>query len=239
MNKPLKFSSAKTKLLWISDQHQQHQPSWKDTPPLWKSRGFTSIDDHDSWLRDQWFKLVDEETVVFDLGDRTFSDPKGERFRQTTTWPGRQLHVWGNHRSGATQIYHEGIRRLREDWGVNAGDTAPITHEIYPIIVNNLTFVGESLHAWVDGFSIWMQHYAPYIWPEIGHGGGCVVGHSHGSCDPLNPGNKEQGAILDVGLDNAIKLNGTPFFTVDEVKRILNAKGKVAKDHHNGSVAGQ
>jgi hypothetical protein len=241
MNKPLKFSSAKTKLLWISDQHQQHQPSWKDTPPLWKSRGFTSIDDHDSWIKDQWFKTVDEDTVIFDLGDRVFSDPKGERFRQTTTWPGKQLHVWGNHRSGATQIYREGVRtKLFE---MTAGGDVHGTNiesiSVYPITVNNLTFVGESLHAWIDGFSIYMQHYAPYIWPEIGHGGGCTCGHSHSSCEPLNPDDKSQGAILDVGLDNAIKLNGTPFFTFDEVKRILNAKGKRIKDHHNGSVVGQ
>lgn len=231
MNKPLKFSSSKSKLLWCSDFHMGHTPSWKDTPPLWKSRGFTSIEDHDSWLRDQWFKIVDEETVVFDLGDRTFSDPKGERFRQTTLWPGKCYHVWGNHRSGATQIYRAAVQE-------HIIDLAGVM-EVYPITVNNLTFVGESLHAWIDGFSIYMQHYAPFIWPEIGHGGGACVGHSHGSCAPLNPGNKEQGAILDVGLDNAIKANGTPFFTADEVKRILNAKGKKIKDHHNGAVAGQ
>jgi hypothetical protein len=237
MGKPLKFSSTKTKLLWCSDFHMGHTPSWTDTPPLWQSRGFTSIDDHDSWLRDQWYKLVDENTVIFDLGDRTFSDPKGERFRQTTIWPGKQLICNGNHRSGHTQIYREGIRTLLDGWGVNASDS--FTGEIYPITVNNLTFVGESLSAWIDGFPIFMTHYAPYIWPEIGHAGGCCCGHSHASCEPLNPGNKEQGAILDVGLDNAIKLNGTPFFEWSEVRRILAAKGRVTKDHHNGSVAGQ
>lgn len=239
MNKSLKFSSAKTKLLWCSDFHMGHTPSWKDTPPLWKSRGFTSIEDHDSWLRDQWHRIVDAETVVFDLGDRTFSDPKGERFRQTTIWPGRQLICNGNHRSGHTQIYKEGMKAFLDGRSHDKVIADSISFEIYPITVNNLTFVGESLHAWIDGFSIYMQHYAPFIWPEIGHGGGACVGHSHGSCEPLNPGNKEQGSILDVGIDNAIKLNGTPFFTVDEVKRILISKGKKIKDHHNGSVNGQ
>jgi calcineurin-like phosphoesterase family protein len=239
MNKPLKLSSSKTKLLWISDQHQQHQPSWKDTPPLWKSRGFTSIDDHDSWLRDQWHKLVDEDTVVFDLGDRVFSDSKGERFRQTTMWPGRQYHVWGNHRSGATQIYRQGIEDMFSVFGPSPLKDGDCRYEVYPITVNNLTFVGESMHVWVDGYSIYMQHYAPYIWPEIGHGGGCCCGHSHSSCAPLNPDNKEQGAILDIGLDNAIKTNGTPFFTAAEVLRILRAKGKKVKDHHRGDVPGQ
>lgn len=232
MFKPLKFSSSKGKLLWISDQHQNHQPNWGDTPPLWKTRGFTSIEDHDAWIRDQWHKMVDTDTVVFDLGDRTFSDPKGERFRQTSTWPGRQFCVWGNHRSGGTQIYQEGIRRLLDGYGVNAAQTDPNIPQVYPITVNNATFVGESLHAYIDGTSVYMQHYAPYIWPEIGDGGFACVGHSHRRALDLNPEDRSFGRIMDVGLDNAIAETGTPFFDWDQVKRIMAAKPVVKRDHH-------
>lgn len=225
MNKSLKFSSSKTKLLWISDQHQQHEPSWKDTPPLWKSRGFTSIVDHDSWLRDQWFKLVDENTVVFDLGDRVFSDPKGERFRQTTTWPGKQLLINGNHWSGQKQIYDgEAVPKL----------SSPSASEfrVYPARVNNLTYLGDMIEVYIDAVPVAMQHRAPYIWAEIGEGGYALCGHSHGRCVELNPADTKQGRILDVGVDNAIAYNGTPFFSWDDIKRIMATKPVVKRDHH-------
>lgn len=237
MNKPLKFSSRTHKLLWCSDFHLGHTPTWSPAP--FETRGFKSIGEHDEWVKDQWFKHVDDSTIVFQLGDTTFKDPKGEMFRQLTQWPGTVYHVWGNHRSGATQIYHEGVGNLLSDWGCGRSGAGLPLPTIYPVTVGNTTFVGDSLHAWIDGLSVFMTHYAWYIWPEMGNDGGAVCGHSHSSCAELNPDGKTQGRVLDVGIDNAIKTNGTAFFTWDEVKRILNAKGKVVKDHHNGSVAGQ
>lgn len=223
MNKPLKFSSKTHRLLWISDQHQQHQPSWKDTPPLWKSRGFKSIDDHDSWIRDQWFKIVDEKTIIFDLGDRVFSDPKGERFRQTTTWPGDQRLVNGNHFSGQKQIYG----------GCKATIEGLVSEQmVYPLKVNNLTYMGDMIETYIDSVPVAMQHRAPYIWAEIGAGGFCCVGHSHGRCLELNPADTTHGRILDVGLDNAIAYNGTPFFSWEDVKAIMARKPVVKRDHH-------
>jgi len=228
MNKPLRFSSAKTKLLWISDQHQQHQPSWADTPPLWKSRGFTSIGDHDSWIKDQWFKMVDEETVVFDLGDRVFSDPKGERFRQTTTWPGHQYFINGNHWSGQRQIYTGVLDAIRV---FGDGVLAP-EQMVYPAKINNLTYLGDMIETYIDGTSVAMQHRAPYLWAEIGAGGFALCGHSHGRCAELNPADTKQGRILDVSLDNAIAYNHTPFFSWDDIKRIMVTKPVVKRDHH-------
>jgi calcineurin-like phosphoesterase family protein len=227
MNKPLKFSSKTHKLLWCADFHMGHRPTWSPAP--YESRGFKTIDEHDSWIRDQWFKLVDADTIVFNLGDIVFSDPKGEMMRQITSWPGKQLLLNGNHLSGMKQIYQETMAQY---------NLSPI-QSVYPTSYNNTTFVGESLAAWIDGNYVHMTHYAPYIWPEMGHGGWSLCGHSHSSCPELNVDNAKLGKILDVGLDNAIKFNGTPFFTWDEIKRILNKKEKVVKDHHNGSVAGQ
>ena len=224
MNKPLCFSSARHKLLWISDQHQNHTPNWPDTPPLWKSRGFKSIEDHDAWIKDQWFKLVDENTIVFDLGDRVFNDTKGERFRQTTTWPGDQRLINGNHWSGQKQIYENETTTL-------IGDIS-YPYRIYPVRVNNLTYMGDVLETFIDRTAVFMQHRAPYIWPEIGDGGFALAGHSHGRCLELNPADTKHGRILDVSVDNAILYNGTPFFSWDDIKIIMNRKPVVSHDHH-------
>lgn len=223
MLKPLKFSSRTHKFLWVSDMHQQHQPSWVDTPPLWKSRGFSSIIEHDSWLRDQWHTIVDADTIVFNLGDSVFSDPKGERFRQLTMWSGDQRLVNGNHWSGQKQIY---------DGAISAAVLPGAARWIYPVKVNNLTYMGDQLHVFIDGQSVYMQHYAPYIWPELGAGGFACCGHSHGRAVDLNPDCVTFGKALDIGVDNAIAFNGTPFFSWDEVKRIMSHKPVVKRDHH-------
>jgi calcineurin-like phosphoesterase family protein len=234
MNRPFKLSSAKTKILWISDQHQQHEPNWAGTPPLWKSRGFTSIVDHDSWLRDQWFKLVDADTVVFDLGDRVFSDPKGDRFRETTTWPGKQYIVNGNHVSGHRQIYQEGVRGYLEDIGANAAGTCDVATLplIYPIKFNNLTFIGDYMIAYIDGVSVFMQHYPLYIWPELSAEGIHLHGHCHRRALDLNPEAQTHGKVCDIGLDNAIAYNGTPFFSWPEIVKIMATKPVAKRDHH-------
>lgn len=132
-----------------------------------------------------------------------------------------QYLVDGNHDSGKRFIYKEAVvaRGLEEH------------EEVYPLTVGNLIFVGQSLHIYVGNQSIYMQHYAPYIWPEMSKGGVCCTGHSHSNCPELNPSTGTQ-RILDVGLDNAIKYNGTPFFSYNEIMAILGKRVNAPRDHH-------
>lgn len=225
MNKPLKFSSATHKLLWCSDLHLGHEPDWKDAPPLWKSRGFPSLAAHDAWVKEQWHALVDADTVVFNLGDATFSDPKGERFRQLTQWPGRQYLVNGNHWSGQRQIYLNAV-----EMRFPHHDTHGMS--IYPTDADNLTFVGDQLHAYIDGVSVFMQHYPLFVWPELKAGGFHLHGHCHRRLPESNPEATAHGKVLDVGVDNALAYNGTPFFSWDDIKRIMARKPVVRRDHH-------
>lgn len=219
MNKPRTFSSAKQPILFVSDLHLNHNPDWGTTPPLWKTRGFASIAEHDEWVRAKWHELVTPETVVFNLGDATFTDSEGERFRELAMWPGQQLHVWGNHHSGSKQAYVHSLGGIR---GI----------ETYPMSHHNLSFVGHQLHCFIDGVSVYCQHYASYIWPEMKAGGFALCGHSHSRCVELNPDNTTHGRILDVGVDNAIAHNGTPFFTWTQVQDIMSRKPIVTHDHH-------
>lgn len=222
MNKPLKFSSAKTKLLWCSDPHLQHRPDWGNTPPLWKSRGFKSGDEHDAWFDTEWIKHVDLDTIVFSLGDHTFSDPKGERFRRFSNLPGKILGLTGNHFSGLKTLYREAMKTR----GFGEQEM------LYPFTLGNFTLMGESIHAYIDSTSVFMTHYANYLWPEIGNGGYHVFGHSHGRAETLNPEDKTFGKGLDIGVDNAIKVTGSPFFDWDSIKRIMASKPVVKRDHH-------
>lgn len=225
MNKPLNFSSKTHRIYVVSDLHLGHNPKNWDSPALWATRGFKSIEEHDAWVKDQWFKTMDDSCVILNLGDATFSDPKGEKFRQLTTWPGMQYHVEGNHWSGTKQIY-------QEDLAAQFPSINPTTHSIYPLKVNNLIFMGDMLHAWIDGISVYAQHYASYLWPELGGGNFAICGHSHSRAVELNPEAITHGKILDCGVDNAISYNGTPFFSWEDIKRIMAKKPVIQRDHH-------
>ena len=222
MNKPLKFSSAKTKLLWLTDPHLQHRPDWGDTSPLWKSRGFDSGDEHDEWFYSEWLNHVDSDTTVLSLGDHTFSDPKGDAFRRFSNLPGRILGLAGNHPSGLKTLYREVLR-----------SRGLADHEmLYPVTIGNFTLMGESIHAYIDGISVFMSHHPVYVWPELSGGGLHLHGHCHARLPESNPETVTAGKVLDVGLDNAIKVTGTPFFDWPTIQRIMATKPVVKRDHH-------
>ena len=64
------------------------------------------------------------------------------------------------------------------------------------------------------------------------HGVWHLCGHSHGNYPNINA-DVTQGKILDVGVDNALKLEGLPVFTYEQVWNIMQKKEVVVKDHHN------
>lgn len=220
MLKPHKLSSQKEKILFLSDTHEHHEPSWSPKP--YQSRGFTSNQEFSNWFRAKWHEEVDDNTVVIDLGDSHFSDPRGENFLAYTKLPCKShIYVWGNHLSGSKQTYEQAVR---EQYGLEL--------EVYPIKVNNITFVGQFYWAYIDGVSVYCQHYAQYIWPELSKNGYCIAGHSHSTCKALNPEGGAQGKILDIGIDNAIKYRNSPFFKWEDVKQIMSNREIVKKDHH-------
>lgn len=237
MNPILRLSSSKGPILFCSDPHLHHRPNWVDTPALWESRGvmlasrlgvpgnlFKTGDEFDEWFYAEWLRLVTPETTVLSLGDHTFSDPKGESFRRFSRLPGRILALAGNHPSGLKTLYAEAIK---------ARELAD--HEmLYPVTMGNLTLMGESIHAFIDGISVYMQHYPCFVWPEMGKKvpGIHLHGHCHRKLIESNPETTTAGKVLDIGVDNAIHFNGTPFFSWAEVQRIMAKKPVVKRDHH-------
>jgi len=59
-----------------------------------------------------------------------------------------------------------------------------------------------------------------------------LFGHSHGGLEGAQPEDTDCGKILDCGVDNALKYNGTPFFSFQEVVEIMNRKNIKTYDHH-------
>lgn len=74
---------------------------------------------------------------------------------------------------------------------------------------------------------------AQYIWPYQGDFSWHLMGHSHGSANNLNPQEINNGKCLDIGVDNALKYNRTPFFSYSEIKQIMDRKSLQKRDHHS------
>ena len=207
----LKQIKAGGKVIFLSDTHQGHNREF-----IYGKRNFSNIEEHDRFIRDQWFELIDEETTVFNLGDSHFGDPDGRKFEDFTTWPCKiQYYLWGNHTSGAKQVYQ------REAMGT----------EIYPVRVGNVEFVGESLSARINGKCYEMSHFPKRIWDKMNKGYRHISGHSHGSDQGRNVGN-EFGKCLDVGVENALKFGQKFFFTFEELETIFRNKENKILDHH-------
>jgi hypothetical protein len=141
LNKPYKFKREDfDQILFTSDQHYNHNPNWS-TPPLWKTRGFNSIDEHDEWMRSEYAK-VSEKSIIFSLGDPALNSTPQKLlglFNQTTA---PIFHIWGNHFSCDYAIYRMAMNQYL--WQQKFHDstlydpldvTSPLKYEIYPFTI--------------------------------------------------------------------------------------------------------
>jgi len=72
-------------------------------------------------------------------------------------------------------------------------------------------------------------HFPVAAWHRQGYGSYHLHGHSHSNLKQ----EFQQGKILDVGLDNAIKLYGQPkFFDEDMIVEYMASKERFVSDHH-------
>ncbi len=144
LNKPYKFKREDfDQILFTSDQHYNHNPNWS-TPPLWKTRGFNSVDEQDEWLRSEYAK-VSENSIIFSLGDPALNSTPEKLiglFNQTSA---HIYHIWGNHFSCDYAIYRAALNQYL--WECNFLDnlssfipeldiTVPLKYEIYPFSVS-------------------------------------------------------------------------------------------------------
>ena len=76
MLKLLKIKGDESKIFFAGCLHHNHNPDWPI--PLWKMRGFNSVQGHDEFQILKWNESCNEDSIVFLLGDTIFSDSTGE-----------------------------------------------------------------------------------------------------------------------------------------------------------------
>lgn len=219
MRRVLKLQTDQ-KILFCSDLHLGHQREF-----LFGPRGFSTIEEHDDFIFQSFQDLVDGDTVVFNLGDVCFNDPDGKRFSSLADMPCKKHYVLdGNHNSGMKQCYDISKREMFPH---------NLDMEFYPLVYRNVTFVGREVTVKVGRQEICLSHFSKLIWDHMSMGAWNLHGHSHGNLKGRNPDAPLQKA-LDVGVENAIMFNGTPFFTFEEIKDIMETKTIQILDHHTG-----
>ena len=87
-----------SEIFFTSDTHFGHQPEF-----LWKPRGFSSVEEMDEAIIENWNKVVKPEDMVVHLGDVMLNDSTHglECFKRLN---GQISIIWGNHDTDARKV---------------------------------------------------------------------------------------------------------------------------------------
>lgn len=221
MLNPIKFKSKDYDKIWIvSDLHLNQQSG-----VILKDRGFSSLKEHDDYLEKYWKDNITENSLVINIGDIVFNDPKGEFFDRVADWPAKDhVLLWGNHNSGSKNIFRARLNQLLIDENT----------EIYPLRYKNVLFVGNLLEIKIDSKNIVLCHFPLAVHNNHGKGYWHLMGHSHHSFPDTHFDNPK-GLTCDCGVDSAFRHSNftKPFFTLEDIKDIMSKKSFNQKDHHS------
>lgn len=202
-----------------SDTHYGHNRDF-----LYEPRGFQSDEEHNKWIEEQIESLTPDSLLIH-LGDIGLSIGP-ERIQDfMLSIPCETLTVWGNHNSGVLQLYNQ---QLPEGFK---------NCEVYPLrLTPNITMMGDEFILSVDSNNFHCRHMAPLIWDHMNKEDKrirkALIGHSHGNLKGATPDGVGLGKMLDCGVENAKRYNGTAFFSINEINEIMEKKPLSSVDHH-------
>ncbi len=217
----LKFDTSKQKIFFASDFHLSHKQEF-----IWKPRGFTSFAEHSKAVIDGINAKVGQNDILFYLGDFSLNSTPEETkgyFREIKCR--NIIYLWGNHESNTIAIYKEALG-IKGHFGV----------AVYPFKWENVTFLGDYALVSINNQLIVLSHFAHLAWDNMQHGAWNLCGHCHGNAPLINPECKNA-KVLDIGVDNALKMTGNPCFSFEEAKVIVDEKIFVPLDHHDKNTS--
>ena len=193
-------------IYFVSDFHIGHQNVIK-----FDGRPFESLEEMHLKLIKNWNSKVNDEDIVFYLGDFTFKNQEiGSWFRNHLK--GKIHFIMGNH-DRTSVISKLGFEKV---WGCDSG-LGGVTIEVKDPDANR-------------GYQIIVLcHYPILSWNKSHHGSWHVHGHCHQSLTK----NKEMSwyykrKVIDAGVNG---LEYTPI-SYKELKKIMNSKIISSVDHH-------
>lgn len=205
-----------------SDFHLFHDKDF-----VWGARGFSNVAEHTSFIKGGLEALPPNSAVVH-AGDMfcgcSYEDAENFLLGLQMSQGSRIFHVWGNHESQLKKIYQDHVREFT--FGTDILDW----FEFYPVEFGPLTFVGPDRDFKIGKRIVNVHHFPKVCWDKSHCGRYGLSGHNHGGVPEHSPQGSSR--CLDVGVDNAIKYNGTPFFSKEDVIEIMKGKKVVSVGHH-------
>jgi calcineurin-like phosphoesterase family protein len=209
-------------IYFASDFHVDHMKDF-----VWEPRGFKDWKSHTDFILAALRNLQSDDLLIY-LGDFALntSDERVEKILNEI--PCDTYMCWGNHNSGVKSAYQKAKAQFMSD------NNFSTTCDFYPLkIAPNVFMMGDSFYVSIDGRKFYCNHFASKTWDGMQHGWGHLHGHSHGGLEGSQPEECDDGKVLDVGVDNALKYNKTPFFSFQEICSILDEKPVKIVDHHD------
>jgi len=194
--------------------HLGHDPKWDE--PLWQKRGFASVEEMDRSAFGNWAKCLNDESVLFLLGDNIFGQKATERLTEVLArMPYKECYLMpGNHVAGWRQLMK------------SAGDLVLYFGEDN---AKPVYFCPNYLEAFIDQQSVVMSHYPILSWNGMGNGSYHFYSHVHNSLKDSELGRMyiERARSLEVSVEH---FKAPPSFT--QLRNILADRPATTFDHH-------
>jgi calcineurin-like phosphoesterase family protein len=209
---PVKVTAKNQNVCFWSDTHFNHRcEHWEI--PLWKARGFDSVEAHNEGLISRWNEKSNQDTIFFHLGDFIFGYNSIVHFKEIIRRLNfRDLYIMpGNHNSGWKQVFEEQYGNI---WKLS--DT------------KRVIFVPNYLEAIVNGQQLVMSHYPILSFNGQAKNAICLYGHVHGNLIKNEIGKLyKQARTFEVCVENC----SSPA-TFDEITRLFKSQPSLTFDHH-------
>ena len=199
--RPLRINESDHDICFWSDTHFNHRcEHWK--VPLWRSRGFSSVEEHNETLIQRWNDVSSTSSTFFHLGDFVFG------YNSITTFKNiiqkvqfKDLYVMpGNHNSGWKQVFEEQRGNV---WYVSS------TKRVF--------FVPNYLEVQIEEQLVVLSHFPILSFNGQTNGSFCLYGHVHG-----NLAQNDIGKIYCSAKTKEVTVEAAPFpITFNEIKRTM------------------
>lgn len=214
--KPIKLTVEDSNVSFWSDTHFGHRcESWEN--PLWKIRGFETLQQHDAGLIQRWNEVSTINTTFFHLGDFIFGFDTIERFKTILNQLNfKTLYIMpGNHCSG-----------WKQNFDVLSGNILHLQDE------KKVVFVPNYLEAIINNQPIVMSHYPLASHNGQAKGSWMLHGHCHSNLYKSEIGPiLYKAKIIDVGVENCPIPQ-----TFGNLKSYFLNRKNLTFDHHDMST---
>ena len=210
--RPLEIEAKNEQVCFWSDTHFNHKCEHWDIP-LWKARGFDSVEEHNERLIQRWNQKSNSETIFFHLGDFIFGLNSIQHFKEIIQKVSfKRLYIMpGNHCSGWKQVFEEQRGNV---WNVDRD--------------KKVIFVPNYLEAIVNGQPIVMSHYPILSFNGQSKRSVCLYGHVHG-----NLAKNEIGKLYQKAKTYEVSVENSPFpLTFGELAFYFKNKEPISFDDY-------